>query len=150
MKKHFDRSASKKGIPLSISMLCSCASCAVQTDANLSCARCRTDYCSPECQVAHWASGVHRKECKGLARARRDTDLEVQSRALARVSQMSGGAPDDAHCLFCLDGGDPRGLRFLSGAHLGFIAVYRAGIGVRIEFNPKSHPSLPEFDPPSI
>ena len=33
-------------------------------------------------------------------------DLEVQSRALARVSHMSGGAPDDAHCMFCLDGGD--------------------------------------------
>ena len=81
----------------------SCASCAVHTDANLSCARCRTDYCSPECQKADWTSVVHKNVCKGIARARRDTDVEAQSRALARVSHMSGGAPGDARCLFCLD-----------------------------------------------
>ena len=69
--------------------------------ANLCCARCHTlIYCSRPCQVAHWTSGGHKQECKGLARAHRDTNLEVQSRALAHVSHMSGGAPDDAHCLF--------------------------------------------------
>ena len=83
----------------------SCGSCAVQTDATLRCARRHTLYCSRPCQVAHWAGG-HKKDCKGLARARRDTDLEAQSRALARVSHMSGGAPNDAHYLTCLDGGD--------------------------------------------
>ena len=82
-----------------------CASCAEQTDSNLWCARCHTPYCSSECQKAHWASGGHNKACKGLARARRDTNLEAQSRALARVSHMSGGAPNDARCLFCLDNG---------------------------------------------
>ena len=29
----------------------------------------------------------------------------MQPRALARVAHVSGGAPDDAHCLFCLDRG---------------------------------------------
>ena len=43
-------------------------------------------------------------------RARRDTDLKVQSRVLGYVSRMSGGAPDDARCLFCLGGGDAAGL----------------------------------------
>ena len=81
----------------------SCASCAELTEAKLCCARCRTDYCSPECQAAHWASGRHKKYCKGIARARRDTNLEVQSRALARVAHMSGGAPAGARCMFCLD-----------------------------------------------
>ena len=43
----------------------SCASEAEQTDANLSCARCRTDYCSLECQTADWAyirDGLHLKD----------------------------------------------------------------------------------------
>ena len=83
-----------------------CASCAEQAGATLCCARCHTIYCSRACQKTHWASGGHKKACKGLARARRDTDLAAQSRTLARVSHMSGGAADDAHCLFCLDGGD--------------------------------------------
>ena len=81
-----------------------CASCAQETDATLCCARCHTLYCSRKCQKAHWTSGGHKKACVGLARARRDTDLDMQSRALARVSHMSGGAPDEARCLFCLDG----------------------------------------------
>ena len=83
-----------------------CASCAEQTDATLCCVRCRTHYCSRMCQKARWTSGGHKKDCKGVARAHRDTDVEVQSRALARVAHMSGGAPNDAHCLFCLDGGN--------------------------------------------
>ena len=87
-------------------MLRSCATCAEQTDAKLRCARCRTDYCSRACQAAHWVSGGHNKACKGIARARRDTNLEVQSRALACVAHMIGGAPADARCLFCLDWGD--------------------------------------------
>ena len=86
-------------------VLRSCARYADQTDANMHCARCHTDYCSRPCQKAHWASG-HKKACAGLARARRDTDLAVQSRARARVAHMSGGAPDDTRCLFCLDGDD--------------------------------------------
>ena len=52
----------------------------------------------------HWDLGGHKKACKAIVRACRDTDREVQSRAIARVSCMSGGAPDDARCLFCLDG----------------------------------------------
>ena len=32
-------------------------------------------------------------------------NLEAQSRALGRVSQMCGGAPDGTHCLTCLDEG---------------------------------------------
>ena len=84
----------------------SCASCAERTAGNFWCARCHTLYCSRPCQVAHWGSGGHKKACKGLARAHRDTDLEVQSRALAHVSCMSGGAPADARCLLCLEGGD--------------------------------------------
>ena len=84
----------------------SCASCAEQTDGRLCCARCHTLYCSRACQKAHWSLGGHKKACVGLARAHRDTDPEVQSRALARVVHMSGGAPGDARCLFCLDGGD--------------------------------------------
>ena len=91
---------------MSLSVLRSCASCAEQTDANLLCARCHTLYCSRRCQKTHWASGGHKQTCVGIARARRDTDTEVQSRALARVSHMSGGAPDEACCLFCLDRGD--------------------------------------------
>ena len=83
----------------------SCAGCAEQTDANLWCVRCHTLYCSRPCQKAHWTSG-HKQACAGLARARRDTDIDAQSRALARVAHVSGGAPDDAHCLLCLDGGD--------------------------------------------
>ena len=81
-------------------------SCAEQSDVNLCCANCRTEYCSCECQKADLTSGGHKKACKGLARARRDTDLDVQARALARVSCMSGGAPDDARCLICLGAGD--------------------------------------------
>ena len=50
-------------------------------------------------------TAAHIKACAGLERARRDTDVEAQSRALARVSHMSG-APEDAQCLFCLDGTD--------------------------------------------
>ena len=84
----------------------SCESCAGQTDANLHCARCHTIYCSRACQKAHWNSGGHKKACAGIARARRDTDLDVQSRALARVAHMSGGAPDDARCMVCLDEGE--------------------------------------------
>ena len=84
----------------------SCASCAEQTDATLCCGRCHTLYCSRPCQKTHWKLGGHKKACAGIARARRDTKLEAQSRALAHVSCMSGGAPDDARCLFCLDGGD--------------------------------------------
>ena len=71
----------------------SCVSCAEQTDGKLCCARCHTLYCSRACQKTDWTSG-------------RDTNLEMQSRALVRVAHMSGGAPDDAHCLFCLDQGD--------------------------------------------
>ena len=84
----------------------SCASCAEKTDANLCCARCHTDYCSRPCQKAHWSSDGHKQNCAGIARAHRDTNIEVQSRALACVSYRSGGAPDDAHCLFYLDRGD--------------------------------------------
>ena len=75
--------------------------CAVQTAGNLSCARCHTLYCSRECQKTHWASGGHKQTCAGIARACRDTDVDAQSRALARASHMSGGAPDDAHCQIC-------------------------------------------------
>ena len=67
--------------------------------------RCHTLYCSRPCQKTHWASG-HKKACKGLAQAPRDTDLGAQSLALARVARMSGGAPDDARCLFRLGGAD--------------------------------------------
>ena len=91
---------------MSLSLLRSCASCAEQVDETLCCARCHTLYCSRQCQKVHWASGGHKKDCKGIARAYRDTNLEAQSRALARVSHMSGGAPGDARCLFCLDEGD--------------------------------------------
>ena len=84
----------------------SCAGCVYQTDAARCCARCHTINCSRQCQKAHWTSGGHKKAYKGIARARRDTDLEVQTRALARVAHMSGGAPDDEHCLICLDRGD--------------------------------------------
>ena len=84
----------------------SCAGCTEQIDAKLCCARCHTLYCSRPCQKAHWNSGGHKQACAGIARARRDTDLEAQLRALSYVSHMSGGAPDDARCLFCLDGGD--------------------------------------------
>ena len=91
---------------MSLSVLRSCASCAELTDSKLRCTRCHTNYCSSACQVAHWKSGVHKKVCKGIARARRDTDPKVQLRALAHVSQMSVGAPNDACCLFCLDAGD--------------------------------------------
>ena len=83
-----------------------CARCAEHTDVTLCCAHCHTIYCSRRCQKAHWTLGGHKRACKGIARARRDTDLEVQSRALARASHMSGGAPDDARCMFCLDGDD--------------------------------------------
>ena len=86
-------------------MLRSYASCAEEIDASLHCARCHTYYCSRPCQKAHWASG-HKKSCAGIARARRDTDLEAQCRALAHISHMGGGAPDEAHCLMCLDRGD--------------------------------------------
>ena len=90
---------------MSLSALRSCASCADPTDANVCCARCHTLYCSRACQKTHWSSG-HKKACKGIARACRDTDREAQSRALARVSHMNGGAPDDAYGLFCLDRDD--------------------------------------------
>ena len=57
--------------------------------------------------MAHWASG--RKNacaaCAGLVRVRRDTNLEAHSRALACATRASGGAPDDAHYLMCLDRG---------------------------------------------
>ena len=56
--------------------------------------------------MAHWTPGGHKKDGKRIARARRNTDLEVQPSARARVSGMSGSAPDDARCLFCPDGGD--------------------------------------------
>ena len=95
-------------LPMSLSVLHSCASCAERTGATLWCARCRTDYCSRVCQKAHWTSGGHKKDCKVIARARRDTNPEVQSRALARASCMSGGAPHDARCMFCLDWGDAK------------------------------------------
>ena len=86
------------------SVLRSCASCAEQTDGKLCCARCHTLYFSRACQETDRTSGGHKKDCAGIARARRDMNFEAQSRALARVSHMSGGAPDDAHCLACLDG----------------------------------------------
>ena len=92
-------------LAMSLSMLRSCSSCAEHTAATLCCARCRTLYCSRPCQVAHWTSGGHQKACKGIARAHRDTNIEVQSRALARVAHMSGGVPDDALCLICIDMG---------------------------------------------
>ena len=72
-----------------------CASCTEQTEVS-----------SRACQKAHWASVGYKNACKGVARARRDTKIKVQSRALARVAHMSGGASDDAHCLTCLDGAD--------------------------------------------
>ena len=81
-------------------------SCGEQTDTSLSCARCHTRYCSRPCKKAHWVAGGHRQACVGIARARRDTDLGVQSRALARLAHMSGGTPDDTRCLFCLGGAD--------------------------------------------
>ena len=83
-----------------------CASCAEQTDSNLHCANCYTLYCSRECQLTDWSSGGHKQACAGLARAGRETDLGMQSRALTRVSHLSGGVPDDAHCLTYLGGGD--------------------------------------------
>ena len=39
-----------------------------------------------------------------IARARHGMNLEVQSRALARVTRTSGGAPGAVHCLTCLGG----------------------------------------------
>ena len=87
--------------PTPWSLLGFCADCAEQTDANLRCTGCHTCY---------WALGGHKKDCKGFARARGDTNLGAQSRALARVSHMSGGAPGGALCLFCLDGGDATNL----------------------------------------
>ena len=83
-----------------------CVSCAEQTGVNLYCAKCHTLYCSQACQKAHWTPGGHKEACTGLARARRDTNPGVQSRALACVSNMNGGAPGDARCLFRLGGGD--------------------------------------------
>ena len=50
------------------------------------------DCCSQTYQKAHWASGAHKKACQGVAYARRDTDREAQSRALARVAHMSARA----------------------------------------------------------
>ena len=63
---------------LPLSALHPCASCAEEADSKFRCARCHTvRYCSRPCQVAHWASGGHKEECKALARARRDTNLEA-------------------------------------------------------------------------
>ena len=104
---------------MSLSVRHSCTSCAEQTDANLRCARCHTRYCSSECHKTDWISGGHKKACAGIARARRDTDLEVQLRALARVSCMSGGAPDDARCLFCVSTGATPKNRSCGGARAG-------------------------------
>ena len=93
---------------MSLSVLRSCASCAGQTDLNMRCTRCHTLYCLRKYQKAHWGSGGHKKVCAVTARARRDTNLEVQSRALVRVAHTvahtSGGAPDNACCLVCLGG----------------------------------------------
>ena len=76
-----------------LSTLRSCAGCADETDATLCCARCHTIYCSRPCQKARGLGpGRAQEGLRGArARARRDMDLEVQSRALARVSHMSGG-----------------------------------------------------------
>ena len=93
----------------SLSALRTRASCAEQIEAKLCCARCRTDYCSPECPATHWVPGGHKKACERLARARRATDLDARSSALARAAHMSGSAPDDAYCLMCLGGGDTEG-----------------------------------------
>ena len=95
-----------KALPLCQRPLPARLSCAEQNDRMLRCARCYALYCSRACQKAHWTSGGHKNECEGIARARRDTDRDAQSRALARVSHMSGGAPADARCMFCLDWGD--------------------------------------------
>ena len=96
-----------------------CASCSEQTDANLSCTRCHALYCSSECQKTASASGGHNKACKGLARVRRDTNRDAQSRALAYVVHMSGGVPDDVRCLLCLDGGVTPQTRSCGGARAG-------------------------------
>ena len=83
-----------------------CAGCAEQTTVNLHCVRCHTPrYCSRSCQVTHWSPGRHKKACTGLARARLDTNLEVQSRALAHVAHMGGGTSVDLCCLFFIGGG---------------------------------------------
>ena len=87
------------------SALRSCAGCAEQTSRSCAARAATLYYCSRPCQVAHWTSGGHNTVCVGLAQARCDANLEVQSRALAHVAHMSGSAPDDVRCLFCLDGG---------------------------------------------
>ena len=51
-----------------------CAGYAGETAANFSCARCHTRYCSRPYRVAHWISSGHNADCKGIVRARRDTD----------------------------------------------------------------------------
>ena len=109
-----------------------CWGCAEQADANLSCTRCHTDYCSRESQKPDWTSGGHKKACKEITRARRDTNIEAQSRALSRVAHMSGGAPDDARCLFCLDGGGAEDPLLRGGPCRGSFGWSHAGCLVKM------------------
>ena len=74
-----------------------CASCHVECDRSKKCERCRTVYCSRECQVAHWPE--HRAECKikrqirnsgnapeGSAAARRNAADDFDADAFSRAA----------------------------------------------------------------
>ena len=130
---------------LSRPALLSCASCAGQTDANMRCAGCPTFfYCSRACQKADWRLGGHKRACKGLARGHRDR--EAQSRALARIALMSGGAPDDAHCMFCLGGSDATDPILRGCACRGSSGWSHAGCLIRVaEAAPAMPPGEPTF-----
>ena len=70
----------------SISYLSTCSNCRRRLEQRLCCSKCRTvEYCSADCQRAHWKSG-HKDECQVLCDRRRDATATLKAAA-------KGGAP---------------------------------------------------------
>ena len=48
--------------------VCASTASSLRVDRLKDCARCKTPYCSQDCQTAHW-NGGHKKKCKKIAKA---------------------------------------------------------------------------------
>lgn len=61
----------------------------------MACARCRTKYCSAECQKSHW--GIHKLTCKQIAKLQ--TPIEQLSKSIKKKSNLKKTNKLDQLCL---------------------------------------------------
>ena len=73
--------------------------------ATKACGRCKTLYCSSQCQQEHWNTG-HKRSCKKIQRAGGAEQCRADKKAKEAADEAvafcaSQGIPQDAECFIC-------------------------------------------------